>query len=136
MTVLPQRNHATRAIAAAALTLIGFGAHAETGNEFATWCKAQQGGFERGMCLGYLDGVIDTHTSFIIAGSGALGFICIPDKVTKGQARDVVLKYMRDNPEQTHLSASTLVIAALREAFPCNPSPAPSASPKPRGSGS
>jgi Rap1a immunity proteins len=41
------------------------------------------------------------------------------DVVNVGQAQDVILKYLRDNPLSWHVSAALLASAALFEAFPC-----------------
>jgi hypothetical protein len=45
--------------------------------------------------------------------------VCLPDKVTKQQLGDVVRKYLQDHPADRHTAASSLVLLALGEAFPC-----------------
>ncbi len=44
---------------------------------------------------------------------------CIPENVTNGQVSDVVIKYLRDHPEERHILAAILVVKAMAEAFPC-----------------
>jgi hypothetical protein len=66
---------------------------------------------EWGMCLGYILGVQDA-----LEGSS----FCVPNGVTQGQLKDVVKLWLHDHPETRHLSASSLVAAALKEKFPCN----------------
>ena len=44
---------------------------------------------------------------------------CIPQKVTNGQITRVVIKYLKDHPEQLHTSARKLILFALDEGFPC-----------------
>ncbi|MBI5463130.1 MAG: hypothetical protein HY941_13170 [Gammaproteobacteria bacterium] len=39
--------------------------------------------------------------------------------VFRNQLRLVVIKYLRDHPEQLHYVASSEVMVALSEAFPC-----------------
>jgi hypothetical protein len=69
-------------------------------------------------CATYLAGVNDLHNlpevpkMYCIGKSGA----------TVVQMRQVVLKYLRDNPNKTHLSFISLVLDAMREAFPCRKS--------------
>jgi hypothetical protein len=45
--------------------------------------------------------------------------ICIPQRATRGQIVDVVKLHMQQNPKDRHSPAVTLVVVALREAFPC-----------------
>ena len=44
---------------------------------------------------------------------------CTAKGVTRRQMQSVVKKYFEANPAQLHLNASTLVINAFIEAFPC-----------------
>ena len=40
-------------------------------------------------------------------------------EVITGQIKKIVVKYLNDNPENLHNTASSLVQVALFEAFPC-----------------
>jgi hypothetical protein len=62
------------------------------------------------MAFGYVIGVHD-------ALSGAV--VCSGENVTQGQVIDVVLKYMRQNPEVLDRSADQIVVAALKDVWPC-----------------
>lgn len=66
-------------------------------------------------CIGYTTGVADT------LGSGPLYDFaaCLPDRVSKGQIRDIVVKYLQDNPQERHYAAVGLTAKALSLAFPC-----------------
>ena len=45
---------------------------------------------------------------------------CVPEaRVALGQLTDVVIKYLRDHPEERHLHGAVLVITAVSDAFPC-----------------
>ena len=44
---------------------------------------------------------------------------CVPEKSTDGQLRDIVCKYLVDNPVNRHSSAALQVGEALRKAYPC-----------------
>lgn len=66
------------------------------------------------VCLAYVTGVVDTLTMT------ENRYVCVPPKsVTGGQLRDIVTKWLEDNPADRHLNASALVMLALTEAFPC-----------------
>ena len=75
-------------------------------------------------CNGYILGVGDMD-SFLRAfeqerkvNSGIV-HLCVPSGVTTGQVVRVVAKWLKNNPEKLEMPASALVLAALREAFPC-----------------
>jgi hypothetical protein len=44
---------------------------------------------------------------------------CIPIGVSTGQGARVVIKYLRDHPEQLHEDGPILTFNALIAAFPC-----------------
>ena len=83
------------------------------GNELLSDCEGQARGAEDsqwGICLGYILGAYDALESTT----------CVPDVVKASQLRDVVKIYLRNHPEERHHQASSLVVAALKQAFPCN----------------
>jgi hypothetical protein len=45
---------------------------------------------------------------------------CPPRDITRYQARLILENYMRDHPENLHLPAQDVVLAASALAFPCN----------------
>lgn len=84
------------------------------GNELQEWLSRSEdkneSRYHTGLFRGYVSGVIDTGNDVLF---------CTPDGVTRGQYIAVVAKYIKEHPEQWNLSASTLVINALRQVFPC-----------------
>src|SRR5215470_12363567 len=72
-------------------------------------------------CLAYLEGALAAFsvTQWIVnAGdttimANARRMACIPNGLANGQARDVVIKYMDDNPAQRQVPAAHAVLAAL-----------------------
>ena len=46
---------------------------------------------------------------------------CVPPHVENSQIKDVVIRYLRDNPTSRHESARGLMQQAMAEAFPCPP---------------
>ena len=79
--------------------------HLTTGNDLMQHCVASPDSF----CAGYIGGVIDTsHALF-----------CFPPEATKRQIINITIVYLHDHPEKLHLFAPSLVIKAMRAAFPC-----------------
>lgn len=64
--------------------------------------------------VGYISGVVD---------SGKLGLngfkYCVPEAATAGQLKDVVEKWLEENPATRHYAAPGLIAAALQASFPC-----------------
>lgn len=90
-------------------------AHAtDSGNDLFAKC-ADTNSFYNGYCLGYVVAAVD-------AWDADIG-ICLPDGVTKGQIKDVVIKYLVDHPDRRHYVAASNVNAALWTAFPCPTKP-------------
>jgi hypothetical protein len=87
----------------------------KSGNEIKAglegWVDKESTEYVRdGVAFGYVIGVHD-------ALSGSI--VCSGDNVTQGQVIDVVLKYMRQNPEVLDRSADQVVAAALTAVWPC-----------------
>jgi Rap1a immunity proteins len=94
----------------------------ETGNDLLKSCSTPSSdeyyGFERAKCLGYVLGAYDAfNTTSRVEGN--IVILCPPEDLTKGQIRDIVVKYLEENPETRHESASDLVMLALSKAYPC-----------------
>jgi hypothetical protein len=68
---------------------------------------------DKTFALGYIAGVSD-----VLVGDDMLK-TCVPENVTVGQMRDIVIKYLKDNPEKRHFTAHSNVGVALFKAFPC-----------------
>lgn len=83
----------------------------QTGNELFMKCENNVW-IDEGFCNGFVSGVADTLS---MTGKA----VCFPANVTVGQAQAVVVSYLRIHPQDRHLAASSLVAAALKEAFPC-----------------
>lgn len=98
---------------------LGQVAHAEyfSGILLNKYCNSETG-YENGMCLGYIVGVVDSFntTNLVKEGRRAL---CIPPEVTSGQLVLVMRKSMQEHPETLHLPASAHTLSALSAAFPC-----------------
>jgi hypothetical protein len=76
-----------------------------TGNDLMQHCIAAPDSF----CAGYVGGVIDT----------SYALFCFPPEVTKRQIINITIMYLHDHSEKLHLFAPSLVIKAMRAAFPC-----------------
>jgi Rap1a immunity proteins len=75
--------------------------------------------FGIGMCFGLLEGVYGAMQS-LNPGLPASLQTCFPEKeLATIQAVRIVLKFLRENPEQHHEAADHLVALAYRRAYPC-----------------
>lgn len=61
--------------------------------------------------VGYVDGIADA--------AAGLGYTCYPTGIARADIRDVVMKYLRGNPERLSDPASLLILNGLFEAYPC-----------------
>ena len=84
--------------------------------------------YARGICLGYVEGVADAGEQEVLAGASVSGGStlgiwrwCIPTGTASGQVRDIVVKFLRENPVQRHLAAAGVVASALQHTWPCRP---------------
>jgi hypothetical protein len=72
--------------------------------------------FHSGVCLGYIQGIYaSVNVMMAMSGKG----ICYPEQVTLGQIRDVVISYLRRNPQSRHENSVLLYMKAVTEAWRC-----------------
>ena len=112
----------------AALLAFPVSAEAITGNDLLRECRRQESG-SRAYCLGLIVGAAQAaglvrfiapqptpgETDFSTLGG------CPPDGVTFGQTRDIVVRFLEQNPAKRHDDFVVLVLEALQLAFPCRP---------------
>ena len=90
----------------------------ETGNGLWRDCGSRTEGDPPGYCLGSVAGIADAE-SYEAANNKTPPRYCHPNDATLGQITDVVRLYLEKHPEERDASAASLVVYALREAFPC-----------------
>lgn len=86
-----------------------------SGNDLQEYCGGEAGSFVSGICSGYIIGTLDTVEGLLEDKKLA----CVPPGVTKGQVRDIVIKYIEQHPEYRHFVGMNLVVLAVGSAFPC-----------------
>lgn len=92
---------------------------ADDGNELLKFCTdTDPDTFYQAMCLGYIRGA--DATLLLWAGANEATPYCPPSNVTVGQLKDVVVSYLRRNPNIRHESAPLLILKAEIAAWPCN----------------
>lgn len=84
------------------------------GNKLLTDCQNNQG-INLGYCLGYVAAIADGMIDAMVNGRTA----CIPNGVTQGQLRDIVVGKLIASPANRHLSADVLVAQAIADTYPC-----------------
>jgi hypothetical protein len=71
-------------------------------------------------CVGYISGINDLHTSFIASVSCFdPPKYCVPQQIKPEQLVQVIVRFLNIHPEDLHFQGSDLIIAALKDAFPC-----------------
>jgi hypothetical protein len=114
-----------------------FPAFAETtGNDVLTKCQAavrlfdNNGGpsgeqYDSGWCIGWVTGALqltrmhNDWATFVKQKPSLLQF-CVPNPgIPVIQAVRIVVKYLKEHPEQLHDDGMGLTIAALKDSFPC-----------------
>jgi hypothetical protein len=85
------------------------------GNGLLQLCTATIGA-QMDFCYGYIDAVTD-----YLVVNNVMGDIsaCITTELDDGQLRDLVIRFLRQNPKLRRVAASELIARALAEAFPC-----------------
>lgn len=91
-------------------------------NDFA--CNAYVRGYTLGLQRGVIRGLLHDDP---VAGAASLddqadsaSGVCAPGGVTTGQITDVVIKFLKDNPEVRHEGIDILTFRAISQAFPCS----------------
>ena len=90
----------------------------ETGNDLLSTCSADnaQSGTA---CMSYIRGLSDGFSDALDLAKQPQAFCPLPG-VTFGQIRDVVTKWLRDNPDKRAYRSDVLIVASLHDAFPCS----------------
>lgn len=105
----------------------------ESGKTFLQVCSAvdtADAGYTKvaatGLCVGYLEGVLGglSVASALSDGKARRNLsdranYCPASSVTTLQMLRAVLKYITDNPNESHLPPEHLILAALRKTYPC-----------------
>lgn len=85
-----------------------------SGNDLYQNC--QDDGVALAACVGYVTGIADA----LSAGAAIDGWRACPSgEVTRGQLKDVVVRFLGVHPEWRHFTDASLVAHALSAAFPC-----------------
>lgn len=79
----------------------------DTGNSYWERCAAKDNVVCQATASAYLD-MMETN-----------GYECATENVTRTQAKDVLLKFLRENPAQRHGAAASLAVVAFTKAFGC-----------------
>ena len=103
-----------------------------TGKDMLGYCsepaKNLQRDFERGICVGFLDGFISGHR---VAGTyhafhhreenidTVFGRLCLDPKVSRAQLAKTFTRYLERYPQKLNDPAGLVLEEALREAYPC-----------------
>jgi len=99
-----------------------------SGNELLNICTVTDSYFDKGRCIGFIEGFLQGFIDSRITYLQELGLkstipslpFCPPDSATLRQLIKVVVKYLNNNPEEKlYLPPGVLVFFAFKKAFPC-----------------
>jgi hypothetical protein len=71
-----------------------------------------------GSCYGYIVGIADAART-LESWENTENKFCLPDDVSGREVANAVIKELEKSPDQLHLSAGSLTLNALYDAFPC-----------------
>jgi hypothetical protein len=117
------------------MALLGPGtALSYTGNELLAQCRSPEIAQAR-FCLGFVAGYASGYNTGVMEGIylsnprttlgeltpklHALRPYCMPEEVTAGQMRDIVVKWLEENPKERHKEVWILIPMAVTSAYPC-----------------
>jgi hypothetical protein len=87
----------------------------EAGTRVAYFTANQLYGMGRGTLLaGYVIGLLDADHASVRNSN-----YCVPSGATGEQARDVVWRYLEQNPQERHMGGAFVTRRALLSAWPC-----------------
>lgn len=86
----------------------------ESGNDLLRKCQPDNADY----CTGYVSGMADAVA--VLKDALPDLEICIPDKATRSQLRDVYVGWLEENPNKRHFLAASTVLESFLEAFPCD----------------
>jgi hypothetical protein len=87
------------------------------GHDLLRLCTSHTGSSELNFCFGYIEGIRDGLVWLAVAQKSKPS-VAIPEKVTKEQLTDAIVKYLNEHPERRDRAAGLLVLIALKQAFP------------------
>ncbi len=89
------------------------------GRELAHRCEAEIGDPDTLVCNAYIIGSVDQLMAEQSVWGRGHAKICLPDKISVEDLRQVVSDHMRRDPPGPGVAASGLVVGAVLAAYPC-----------------
>lgn len=75
--------------------------------------------YHTGLCGGYISSIHDSVKDMRLHDLIKEDPYCMPIGINRGQLVGIVVNYLKGNPESLNASASSSVLTAFSEAFPC-----------------
>lgn len=85
-----------------------------SGNQLLDYCTRPDITPEH-FCLGFIAGISDAITAYTASEVPT----CIPDSATPTQIKDIVVRFLQNEPTNRDRPAVSLILIALAVAFPC-----------------
>lgn len=97
-----------------------------TGTELLAACRSARQSVGREQCESYISGVLDGVNTYVTSLrllhpgiSSYPNLFCVPRVATKKDVVDAMVKYLTRHPSKRHFGASSEVLLAAEQAFPC-----------------
>ena len=102
------------------LAMTAFHVHAEfvDGAQLNGWCQSESHTLDRYRCLAYVVAVADTHSMMYKTRTIRRQF-CLGEQTKIQMIGDAVSRYFKDYDQTLDVPASSLVVNALRDSYPC-----------------
>ena len=101
------------------------------GNRLLAACRELLRGVEHaapttflgGVCTGFITGMVDMQFLYHEVNPETPRLFCAPEGLQGEQSARVVLRFLERHPGHLYSAATSLIVQALHEAFPCTPAP-------------
>ena len=86
------------------------------GIELSNWCNSKDIS-DQSACVAYMLAVHDTFDA--ISAANKQRFYCMPNETGSKELHANVVSFLNENPKFQHVSASSIVLMALKKQYPC-----------------
>jgi hypothetical protein len=95
----------------------------ESAGDLLSMCNERTGSVPNVFCLAYIVGIVDYNDTLSLSTAfPKMDTFCISKGLTTRQLQLIVTKFLNERPKnELNYAASSQVMLALREAFPCTP---------------
>jgi hypothetical protein len=91
------------------------------GGQILAWLTAESSStIDRARTKGYIQGMLELYMILSYRNPDLKIFCVQKNRISTLEATDIIVKWLKKNPERLEEPASLLVLHALKDAYPCN----------------